>query len=190
MQPWDGRQERRLAIEVLAALRAELAREPAEVVAADFAGQVAIDGVRFHGCAASHPSYPRRVLHSEGGGFKMSTQLSQLRILRPTQSGVATYPPGATFGPRKMLDYEFVWINEGDCEYRWNQTTVACPAGAVVLCKPGLDHFRWDPDSARGTRSSTSTSSPIRRPGRGPTSGRWCACRRRATCSGRSSATC
>lgn len=60
-------------------------------------------------------------------------------------SGVATYPPGATFGPRAMRDYEFVWIIEGRCEYRWGELTVPAPPGAVVLCRPGqTDFFRWD----------------------------------------------
>lgn len=72
-----------------------------------------------------------------------------LEVSRPTFAGIATYPPGATFGPRTMIDYEFVWMMEGDAEYRWGATTVAAPAGAVVLCRPGAeDFFRWDP---RGT---------------------------------------
>jgi AraC-like DNA-binding protein len=72
--------------------------------------------------------------------------LADLRITPPTHSGVATYPAGATFGPRAMRDYEFVWIIDGDCEYRWADQTLPAPAGSIVLCRPGeTDFFRWDP---------------------------------------------
>ena len=67
-------------------------------------------------------------------------------LSHPTGFGVAVYPPGAEFGPRVMRDYEFVWLIEGDAEYRWGQTTVAAPEGSIVLCRPGAtDAFRWDP---------------------------------------------
>src|SRR5262245_48279513 len=70
----------------------------------------------------------------------------ELELSLPTSSGIATYPSGATFGPRTMYDYEFVWIIEGEVEYRWGKRVVAAPSGAVVLCRPGaVDFFRWDP---------------------------------------------
>jgi AraC family transcriptional regulator len=72
--------------------------------------------------------------------------LSGLSFTLPTNHGVATYPPGAAFGPRVMRDFEFVWIIEGDVEYRWGGITVPCPQGSIVLCRPGVtDFFRWDP---------------------------------------------
>ncbi len=44
-----------------------------------------------------------------------------------------------------MRDFEFVWIIQGDCEYRWNERVVAAPEGSIVLCRPGgTDSFRWD----------------------------------------------
>jgi AraC family transcriptional regulator len=62
-----------------------------------------------------------------------------------THAGVATYLPGATFGPRRMRDYEFVWMVEGDATYRWNAEEFAAPEGSVVLCRPGgEDFFTWD----------------------------------------------
>ncbi len=68
-----------------------------------------------------------------------------LELTLPAGRGVAVYPPGATFGPRVMRDYEFVWLIEGDAEYRWGETTVAAPEGSIVLCRPGVtDFFRWD----------------------------------------------
>ncbi|MBI3828027.1 MAG: helix-turn-helix transcriptional regulator [Planctomycetes bacterium] len=72
--------------------------------------------------------------------------LEGLDFTTPASVPIAVYPPGATFGPRQMRDYEFVWLMEGDSEYRWGATTVAAPEGAVVLCRPGAeDFFRWDP---------------------------------------------
>jgi AraC-like DNA-binding protein len=71
--------------------------------------------------------------------------LHDLKLSLPTGYGVAVYPPGATFGPRQMKDYEFVWLIEGDAEYRWADTTVQAPEGSIVLCRPGqTDFFRWD----------------------------------------------
>lgn len=58
---------------------------------------------------------------------------------------VALYPPGATFGPRTLHDWEMVWLIEGDALYEWNGQTVPAPEGALVLCRPGIDGFRWDP---------------------------------------------
>ncbi|HEV7300604.1 MAG TPA: helix-turn-helix transcriptional regulator [Tepidisphaeraceae bacterium] len=64
---------------------------------------------------------------------------------------IATYPPGATFGPRVMREYELVWMIEGDAQYFHDDHEVAAPQGSVVLCRPGItDSFRWDP--ARRTR--------------------------------------
>jgi AraC-like DNA-binding protein len=71
--------------------------------------------------------------------------LNDLDFTLPTGHGLATYRPGATFGPRLMRDFEFVWMIEGDAEYRSGEEVVACAQGSVVLCRPGVtDFFRWD----------------------------------------------
>ncbi|MDQ2799915.1 MAG: helix-turn-helix transcriptional regulator [Armatimonadota bacterium] len=68
-----------------------------------------------------------------------------LDVSLPTGYGVATYPPGATFGPRRMRDWELVWLMQGDAEYRWGDSQIAAPEGSVVLCRPGAtDFFQWD----------------------------------------------
>jgi len=74
---------------------------------------------------------------------------SDLEVGLPAGSGVATYPPGASFGLRLLRDYEFVWMIEGDAEYRRGGDAVAAPAGSLVLCRPGeaesiADFFQWD----------------------------------------------
>ncbi len=72
-----------------------------------------------------------------------------LEVSLPTAGGVVAYPPGASFGPRRMADWEFVWLLEGNAEYRWDGHIAAAPQGAFVLCRPVLggatDFFRWDP---------------------------------------------
>ena len=66
-------------------------------------------------------------------------------LATPRSWGIATYPPGATFGPRQLTDWEFVWLIEGDAEYTWNDQVVSAPENSIVLCRPGaVDSFRWD----------------------------------------------
>jgi len=68
-----------------------------------------------------------------------------LHLSPPSATGIAIYPPGATFGPRTIRDYEFVWMIEGDAEYRWGDWMVEAPQGSVVLCRPAArDFFQWD----------------------------------------------
>lgn len=87
-----------------------------------------------------------RTLAGARGLLYRSPVLEQLRVTRPRAIGVATYPPGATFGPRRLRDYEFVWIIEGDVEYRRGAQAFAAPPGAIVLCQAGdTDSFRFDP---------------------------------------------
>lgn len=67
-------------------------------------------------------------------------------IKQLSTAGVADYPPGATFGPRRMRDYELVWLVEGSAEYRVDDVVYPAPEGAMVLCRPGtVDAFTWDP---------------------------------------------
>lgn len=72
-------------------------------------------------------------------------------LLTPKFCNIAVYPPGATFGPRRMRDYELVWMIEGAARYqrRWpdgRQEAYEAPPNSVVLCQPGvIDSFIWDP---------------------------------------------
>ena len=76
-----------------------------------------------------------------------------------TDVQLADYPAGATFGPRRLHDYEFVWLLKGSA--RW---TVVCPAtepgdlsarqtarllrpGQLALSRAGtIDSYHWDPE--------------------------------------------
>lgn len=68
-----------------------------------------------------------------------------LEVSLPLSHDWVTYPPGATFGPRTMTEWEFVFIDEGDALYRSEALEVPAPAGSLVLCRPDtVDFFRWD----------------------------------------------
>lgn len=67
-------------------------------------------------------------------------------MVRYVHGGAVTYPPGATFGPRKLGDYELVWIIEGQVVYHADGEDYPCPPGSMVMARPGFhDGFTWDP---------------------------------------------
>jgi AraC-like DNA-binding protein len=60
-------------------------------------------------------------------------------------AGVATYPPGGTFGPRLLFDFEFLWIMEGSAKCNFDGQVFDAPAGTVLLGRPGItDRYDWD----------------------------------------------
>ncbi|HET6748119.1 MAG TPA: AraC family transcriptional regulator [Actinomycetes bacterium] len=60
-------------------------------------------------------------------------------------SGVAVYPPGATFGPRRLPDFEFVWLLQGTAQWRYDQGSIDLRPGSLLLGRPGtVDSFVWD----------------------------------------------
>jgi len=70
-----------------------------------------------------------------------------LRNLTVRHAGVVVYPPGATFGPRKLNDYEFVWITEGHAAARFDKVEIDAPAGTILLSHPGMtDRYDWATD--------------------------------------------
>jgi AraC family transcriptional regulator len=59
--------------------------------------------------------------------------------------GVAVYPPGATFGPRRLQDFEFVWLLQGTAEWRYDLGTIDLGPNSLLLGRPGItDSFVWD----------------------------------------------
>lgn len=62
-------------------------------------------------------------------------------------AGVAIFPPKATFGPRKLTDFEFVWIIEGNVVGRFDEQAVSAAPGTILLSRPGMtDQYEWDRD--------------------------------------------
>jgi AraC family transcriptional regulator len=79
-----------------------------------------------------------------------------LPVVRPgTPVQLADYPPGSTFGPRRLADYEFVWILRGSALWRMrdsddlgaDQTEVQehlKPAMLALARAGAVDSYRWD----------------------------------------------
>lgn len=93
-------------------------------------------------------------------------------ITRVGAAAIAVYPPGATYGPRAMREYEFVWMLDGDAEYRWGAEIAAAPCGSIVLCRPGAtDFFQWD--TRRRTRHAFFHFDVLRLPSDWPPPAAW-----------------
>lgn len=82
----------------------------------------------------------------------MATRMTSNLLSQPKSGftfsghGLATYPAGSTFGPRTQIDYEFVWILDGEVVWHCDGTDVPAPAGTLLLARPGMrDGFTWDP---------------------------------------------
>ena len=69
---------------------------------------------------------------------------------------VIDYAPGSNLGPRRLLDYEFVWILSGSATWTLHRGggprrpaasgPLALRPGALLLAPSGVtDSFRWDP---------------------------------------------
>ncbi len=65
---------------------------------------------------------------------------------------VAEYPPGSSYGPRRLVDHEFVWVLKGSARWRVERregdvTEVLLRPGMVALARAGdLDRYDWDPE--------------------------------------------
>lgn len=95
-----------------------------------------------------------------------------LDVSAPRAIGVAMYPPGASFGPRLLRDYEFVWMLEGDAQYERDGTVHDAPQGSLVLCRPGVtDRFVWDRE--RRTRHAFFHFAVHAAPTRWPAADQW-----------------
>jgi AraC-like DNA-binding protein len=68
--------------------------------------------------------------------------------LKLHSAGTMTYPPGATFGPRRLTDFELVWFISGKCVAYRNGRAVPAPEGTVLLQRPGtVDAYDWAKDT-------------------------------------------
>ena len=58
---------------------------------------------------------------------------------------LAYYPPGASYGPRTLADFELVWLQTGSADWRAGQLCLRLCPGDLLLIPPGTrDDFRWD----------------------------------------------
>lgn len=59
--------------------------------------------------------------------------------------GATIYQPGDTFGPRRLWDYEIVWIMSGSMMYYHDGRAECLPAGSVMLAQPGFEeYYQWN----------------------------------------------
>ncbi len=78
----------------------------------------------------------------------MPDPLSWLTRLRfhPADQGLACYPPGTTIGPRRVVNWQFVWLVRGSATWVVGGRDIPVQEGSVLLMRPGLrDLLRWDP---------------------------------------------
>jgi len=60
-------------------------------------------------------------------------------------AGIAAYPPGATFGPRLLHDFEFLWIIDGSALAHFDEQLIDASPDTVLLARPGMtQRFDWD----------------------------------------------
>ena len=60
---------------------------------------------------------------------------------------LAYYPPGASYGPRTLSDFELVWLRTGSAQWHGGgeSAPVRLVPGDLLLIPPGTrDEFRWD----------------------------------------------
>jgi AraC-like DNA-binding protein len=63
-------------------------------------------------------------------------------VVRPA---LADYPPGAGYGPRRLTDFELVWLLSGSAKWRAAGHELSLVPGQVLLIPPGTeDTFAWD----------------------------------------------
>lgn len=74
-----------------------------------------------------------------------------LQVSPPKAVDLVSLPPGSTFGPRQMLDWQFLWFLEGNCLYERDGEQRPVQAGTILFCVPNAtERFWWD--SKRPTR--------------------------------------
>lgn len=60
-------------------------------------------------------------------------------------AGFAAYPPGATFGPRVLYDFQFLWIIEGKVLASFDGKEFPILPDTILLGRPGMtDRYDWD----------------------------------------------
>jgi AraC-like DNA-binding protein len=60
-------------------------------------------------------------------------------------AGLADYPPGAVYGPRRQQHWQFVWMARGSAVWTVDGNDHDLGEGMVALSRPGMvDLFRWD----------------------------------------------
>lgn len=69
-----------------------------------------------------------------------------MRVIPVSPPSVGSYPSGATFGPRRLGDFELVWLLSGSAIWTHDESAGhQLRPGTVVVARPGMrDAYRWD----------------------------------------------
>jgi AraC family transcriptional regulator len=68
------------------------------------------------------------------------------RVVVRFGAAMAHYPPRATYGPRVLDDFEFVWLLSGSARWECGDLELPLRPGTLLLARPGMRHrFAWDP---------------------------------------------
>jgi AraC-like DNA-binding protein len=72
------------------------------------------------------------------------THWPPIKTLTVFAAGTKVDPPGATFGPRRQVSYEFIWIRVGSVVARLDQKKIHCPVGTLLLVPYNVtDRYDW-----------------------------------------------
>ncbi|WP_114855412.1 AraC family transcriptional regulator [Brachybacterium sp. YJGR34] len=78
---------------------------------------------------------------------------SDLSLTASGPARIADYPPGSSYGPRRLPDFELVWLLAGSAQLTLSPGRAPTEArscsllpGDVAITRPGVqDHYAWDP---------------------------------------------
>ncbi len=69
---------------------------------------------------------------------------AKLGTLRLTWAGVVAYPPSSSFGPRRLTDFELVWVLDGAAKMFYDGVCVDAKRDTMILARPGMvDRYEW-----------------------------------------------
>jgi AraC-like DNA-binding protein len=72
----------------------------------------------------------------------------QRRIFEVKTAAITVDRPGATYGPRTMVHYEFIWIMDGEATIHFGRQKIHARSGTVLLRQPGVrDYYQWSTKS-------------------------------------------
>ncbi len=69
---------------------------------------------------------------------------AKLSGLRLSWAGVVAYPASSTFGPRRLHDFELVWVLDGAARMYYDGVCVDAKRDTMILARPGMvDRYEW-----------------------------------------------
>jgi AraC-like DNA-binding protein len=80
----------------------------------------------------------------QGMSLMKQTYWPPLKNITVFAAGTKVDPPGATFGPRRQVSYEFIWVRAGSVAVQVNRRKLEGKAGTLFLIPSGVtDRYDW-----------------------------------------------